>query len=264
MQKISVIVGKEWRELLQQRMLLLSVLLLPVTLAILPLITLFAVAVAPESGESDEITARMIESSPEFIGLSEQAMAQVMLGRGLSTMMLLLPMLIPSILAAYSIVGEKNNRTLEPLLAAPITIWELLLGKILASLIPSVVLTWLASLVFIFGVNLSAVDSAVFGLVISPSWIVLLLVCAPLLSLIAISVMVMISSRTSDPRTAQQYSSVLVMPLLGVFVSQIFGFLVFNFQTTLIASLLIAALAALSLWGAVFIFQRDSILTRWK
>jgi ABC-2 type transport system permease protein len=264
MQKIAVILGKEWLELLQQRMLLLSVLLLPVTLAILPLITLFAVAVAPESGENEQLNARVIEATPELVGLSEQAIAQVLLGRGLSTMMLLLPMLIPSILAAYSIVGEKNNRTLEPLLATPITIWELLLGKMLASLIPSVVLTWLASIVFIFGVQTSAVDPAVFGLVISPSWIVLLIVSAPLLSLIAISVMVMISSRTSDPRTAQQYSSLLVMPLMGVFVSQMFGFLVFNLLTTLIASLLIAALAALSLWGAAFIFQRDSILTRWK
>lgn len=264
MQKISVVLFKEWLELLQQRMLLLSVLILPITLSVIPLISLFGIALSPSTGELDEMTLRMIEADPSLVGLSEQAISQVMIGRGLSTLMLLLPMLIPSILAAYSIVGEKNNRTLEPILATPITIWELLLGKILATLIPSVILTWFASLIFIAGVSQSAVDPIVTSLVVSPSWILLLLLCAPLLSLIAIALMVMISSRTSDPRTAQQYSGILVVPFLAVFMSQMFGILLFNPFTTMIATLIIAAIAALTLWGAVTIFQRDSILTRWN
>jgi ABC-type Na+ efflux pump, permease component len=264
MQKISVVIWKEWLELLKQRMLLLSVLILPITLSVIPLISLFGIALAPGTGEPDELTLRMLETDPTLIGLSEQAATQVIIGRSLSTLMLLLPMLIPSILAAYSIVGEKNNRTLEPILATPITIWELLLGKIFATLIPSVLLTWFASMIFSVGVAQSAVDPIVFSLVVSPSWVLLLLLCAPLLSLIAISLMVMISSRTSDPRTAQQYSGVLVVPFLALFVSQMFGILSFNPVTTLIATVIIAAFAALALWGAVMIFQRDSILTRWN
>lgn len=264
MEKIGVVISKEWLELKEQRMLLVSILILPVMLSIIPLVSLFGIGLSPASSGTDDFTRELLKANPAFAGLSEQAATQALLGQSFSSLMLLLPMLLPSILAAYSIVGEKTGRTLEPLLAAPITIWELLLGKIFATLIPSVVLSWLASVIFMIGVSSSAVDPRVISLVISSGWLLLLIFCAPLLSLIAIAAMVMISSRTSDPRTAQQYSSILVVPFLALFFSQMFGILVLSPSIALGAILLIAAFAGLMLWGAVVLFQRDTILTRWN
>ena len=54
--------------------------------------------------------------------------------------------------AAYSVVGEKQARTLEPLLATPITTFELLSAKVLASLLPALALTALMFAVYVLGI----------------------------------------------------------------------------------------------------------------
>jgi hypothetical protein len=48
-----------------------------------------------------------------------------------------LPLTGAMALAAHSVVGEKQARTLEPLLATPITTLELLVAKVLGSLLPT-------------------------------------------------------------------------------------------------------------------------------
>ena len=57
---------------------------------------------------------------------------------------LLLPAIIPLAIAVYSIVGEKEQTTLEPLLATPISDVELFLGKALASVIPALIVNWIS------------------------------------------------------------------------------------------------------------------------
>lgn len=49
---------------------------------------------------------------------------------------MLIPTVVPLTIAIYSVIGEKSARTLEPLLAAPVRVGELLLAKSLASAIP--------------------------------------------------------------------------------------------------------------------------------
>ncbi len=160
-------------------------------------------------------------------------------------------MILPSVIASYSVVGEKSNRTLEPLLATPLKTWELLAGKMLAALIPAMALTWICGALYIAGVWAGAVSPRVFAAVVSPGWLTVFLLCTPLLALIAIAAMVAISARVNDPRTAQQFS-VVVVPFLGVFFGQLTGVLVLS-----------PLIAALAVWGATLLFQRKVILTRW-
>jgi ABC-2 type transport system permease protein len=264
MGKIGILLHKEWLEFKQQRMLILSIVALPLLLTLIPLGSLFAIGAAPSTNNPDEFTRELLRTNPALAGMSEQEAGQAILGQAFSTMFLLMPMILPSIIAAYSIVGEKANRTLEPLLATPLATWELLTGKILASLIPTMVLTWIASLIFIVGTRASAVSVRVFAAIVSPGWLTVLFLCAPLLALIAIAAMVAISSRTSDPRTAQQYSGWIVVPFLAVFFSQLTGLLVLSPLIAILASLLLALIAGLAVWGAVGLFQREKILTRWS
>ena len=51
--------------------------------------------------------------------------------------MLAIPALVPAALSAYSIVGERLQGTLEPLLSTPVRREELLLGKALAAFVPA-------------------------------------------------------------------------------------------------------------------------------
>ncbi|MBK9715515.1 MAG: ABC transporter permease [Kouleothrix sp.] len=263
MNNIIVLLQKEWLELKQQRSMLLGILALPVMLTLIPLVSFYAVGATPGKTNVDEFSTQIARANPALANMNSQELGQSIMGQAFSTMFLLLPMILPSIIAAYSIVGEKSGRTLEPLLATPIKTWELLTGKMLASLLPSIVLTWICGAIFIGAVRAFAVSPRVSAAVVSPGWLTVLVVCAPLLALIAIAAMVAISARVNDPRTAQQWSAWIVVPFLALFFSQLTGVLVLSPLIAIVAAILLALIAGLSVWGATLLFQREVVLTRW-
>ena len=260
MYKIGVILRKEWLELRQDRTLLFSTLLPPVILTLMPIGVAFALRGTPDS---DTAKLGIVLADPSLAGLSNAELGQAVFGKQFSLLFLIMPLLIPSIIAAYSIVGEKSKRTLEPLLAAPLRTSELLLGKALAALIPAVAITWVCGAVFVAGMAWVALSPRVFAAIIGPAWLILLLICSPLLALIAIDASVAISSRVNDPRTAQQLSGVAVVPILVIFFGQLAGLLVFSPALSLITAAVLALVAALATWGAARLFRREVILTKW-
>ena len=149
------------------------------------------------------------------------------------------------------------------MLATPIKTWELLAGKILAALLPTMALTWLAGAVFVAAAKAFAVSERVFAAIASLGWITVLLVCTPFLALIAITAMVAISARVNDPRTAQQYSAWVVVPFLAVFFGQLSGVLILSPLIALVAAIMLAVVAGFAVFGATLLFQREVILTRW-
>jgi ABC-2 type transport system permease protein len=264
MNNIRVLLEKEWLDFKQQRSLVLGIVVLPLLLTLIPLIALFAIGQTPGEANVDESTLQLARGNPALVGMNEIELGQAVMGQAFSSMFLLMPMILPSIIAAYSIVGEKSGRTLEPLLATPVKTWELLFGKMLAALIPSVLLTWVCGAIFVAGARTFAVSDRAFAAIVSPGWLTVLIVCAPLLALIAIAAMVAISARVSDPRTAQQWSGWIVVPFLAVFFGQITGVLVLSPLIALLAAILLAVVAGLAVWGATLLFQREVVLTKWS
>ena len=55
---------------------------------------------------------------------------------------LLIPAMVPMAIATQSVIGEKVARSLEPQLATPLEVRELLAGKTLAAALPAVTATW--------------------------------------------------------------------------------------------------------------------------
>ena len=264
MNNITVLLHKEWLEFKQQRALLLSIIFVPLLLTLVPLGALYGLGHTPSKDNVDEFTELVARANPALVGMGQAELVQAILGQAFSSMFLLLPMILPSIIASYSIVGEKANHTLEPLLATPIKTWELLAGKILAALLPTLLLTWIAGAIFMAGVGAASLNARVFAAIISPGWLTVFLVCTPSLALIAIAAMVAISARVNDPRTAQQFSAWVVVPFLAIFFSQLTGVLVLNPLIALVASILLAVIAGLAIWGVTGLFQREVILTKWS
>lgn len=260
-ERVTVLIGKEWLELRRSRGLLLSICLPPLLLPILALGLIFAMGLVSDPDTAD-IPAAAIDPALATLGL--EALAQVIFGRQFAVLFLLLPMVIPNVLASYSIVGEKNRRTLEPLLAAPISASELLLGKVLAAIVPGIALTWLCAAIFAAGLALVAIDPVVPRLVLHPGWLTLLLLASPLLALIAVALTVMVSARVSDLRSAQQIAGVLIVPVMLLFFGQMLGLFVLDPAVALLFSLVLAVVAVGSLWLATRVFQRETILTRWR
>ena len=259
MKKALVVLEKEWLELRLQRALLLATLFLPPLLTVLATAVFVIVGIVPATGNTGSLPL-----TPELAGLSPRELGQTIVGRQFTVLFLLLPIFIPSVLASYAIVGEKRERTLEPVLATPIETWELLLGKALAALIPALAITIASAAVFVVGILSFAVDDRVRELVVTPGWILAVLIDTPLLGLIGVALIVVLSSRVNDPRTAQQISAVLVVPVLGLLFGQLAGVVVLGPALALGIGVILALVAAIALWAATRLFQREVILTRWR
>ena len=64
---------------------------------------------------------------------------------------MMMPLIIPTSIAAYSIVGEKTTRSLEPLLATPLTNTELYIGKAVAATLPPLLASYLGMFIYVGG-----------------------------------------------------------------------------------------------------------------
>ncbi len=261
MNKIVTIVDKEWAEVFKNRMVLFTVLLLPIIFSIMPLVIVYSIQASGPGASTGEMP-------PQFTricsGLEGSACIQVALVYQFMMLFMLIPIAIPSAISSYSIVGEKATRCLEPLLATPISTMELLLGKCLASVLPAMAGTWAAFGVFLLGARLIFSTPGVFERLLDPMWLLAILLLSPLLAVASVSISIMISSRVSDPRTAEQLSMVLMMPLLMAFFGQIAGLIMVDVGFVLIASAVMVAADVALLNVGVRLFQRETILTSWS
>src|ERR1700722_10701036 len=139
--RVVAVVRKELLDYRRKRSIVVSMLIFPVLFLVEPVVAIF---VAPPSGSTSSLDKAVI--LPLLY-------------------MLLMAVVTPSTLAAYSIVGEREQGTLEPLLTTPLRQQEFVLGKAAAVLIPSVVLAYAVYALFLICVALFAhrdVSAAVF------------------------------------------------------------------------------------------------------
>ena len=263
MEKIKVILLKEWAEVFKNRTVLYTIMLMPLLFTAIPLGILYSMR------GQEGLTDLSADVPKQFSGFCPEELSggecfQVYLVSQFMLMFMFLPLTIPTTIAAFTIVGEKKNRTLEPLLATPITTVELLTGKSLASFIPAVAATFFAFGLYALGAWLLIPNPSLFKAIMDTRWLASIFLVGPLMALIAISVTMIVSSRVSDPRTAEQLAMVVIIPVLGLFFAQIAGVFVINLRFVLISAVVLAFIAGLLVYLTVRLFQRETILTRWK
>lgn len=171
--------------------------------------------------------------------------------------------IIPTLLASYSLVGEKVEKSLEPLLAAPITDSELLLGKGIGAFIPSIVILYIGSIVFMILSDLFTHNAL--GYYYFPNWTIgiLLLILMPLLSILSVEWSVIVSARATDPRAAQLQGALIAIPLFIVYVATEVGAITLNTTTIWIISGVALILDIILFFLSTRTFQREQILTKW-
>ncbi len=263
MDKIITVVRKEWAEVFKNKLVFFSVLFLPLILAAIPLIMLF-VFNSSGSVSSDFSDPEIMAMAGEMcVGLGPIDCTLVYMLNLFVLMFMILPVSIPVTIAAYSIVGEKTTRSLEPLLATPITTAELLGAKIIAAVIPAIAATWFAFGLFFLGAWLMA-PPAVFAEFFDARWLLAIFVVSPLLTVLAACIAVIVSSRVTDPRVAEQLSAVVILPLILLIVGQSVGLILINRQIMIVIGVVVLVLDVILLYLAIRLFQRETILTRWK
>jgi ABC-type Na+ efflux pump permease subunit len=234
--RVGAIFVKELRDYRRNRFVVGTMTALPLLFVILPLIQVF-----DAYGHVESTKLNM------HVGLS-------------MLYMLVIPAFLPSTLSAYSVVGEREQGTLEAVLITPIRGEEFLIGKALAAFIPTLVIAYTVFGIFLAAASLFA-HAAIASAIYAGTHILVQLLFTPLLAGWGIWVGIAISARSTDVRVAQQLSVLGTLPLLAVLA-------LMSLNVITVSAGLAVGLAALLLavdllaWRAVAaMFNRERLIT---
>jgi ABC-2 type transport system permease protein len=254
------VMKKDLDELLHNRYIVSSMATFPLLFSvIIPL--LYLLTLPANVSRSD--VASLSHAIENFAALTpKQAMISFLVQSNLP-FYLLMPGIMPTLIAAYSVAGEKKNGTLEPMLATPVGTADILIGKTLAAVVPAVLLTWASFTIYALLVN--GFTAGTFDMPLLPNalWAIALLITGPLLAVLSVYISILVSARLSDVRAAQQVSAVIVVPIMGLFVLQLFGMVTLSVNTLLAVSAVLLALDLILIKLGSAVFQREEILTKW-
>ena len=232
---------KDWKTSVKRKEVLGVMIFLPVIMGIgMPILMLIGILVDPtgflESFGDPDLLKILYNIPPHYN--DALAAATIMMKMFVLPMFLFIPVLLPVIISSDSFAGEKERKTMESLLYLPITKTELLIGKVLASFLPSMIIS--LTIFFAMGIVVNIMfiphlagnlllfgdpTAMLIGLLMSPSW-----------ALLNIQIGVIISSRARDLKSAQSIGGALITPVLGIFFIAIFSPTFLNIITVLIIS----------------------------
>jgi ABC-2 type transport system permease protein len=256
---IWAILLKEARDLFSNRLLLGAVVFPALVFAAIPT----GIVAFIEANDLDPEQLGQIGSYLElFPGLPPKLAAQGFIVTNFLAYFLLIPAMVPMAIATQSIIGEKTARSLEPQLATPMEVSELLSGKALAAAAPAVVATW--SVFILYGlVNGAIADPRLTLLIFNSVWRVAMLTLVPLICLLSVLLGIIVSAKVNDARTAQQIGGFIVIPVIAIAVAGFFsGQATFTMEQVLIGDLVVAMLIGVAIVIGSWIFDREQILTR--
>jgi ABC-2 type transport system permease protein len=256
---VATVFGKEWREIASNKLLLGVVAAPAVIFAAIPT----AIVAFIQVNDLDMRQLGQIEVMlAAFPGLPPKLAAQGFIVTNFMAYFLLIPAMVPIAIASQSVIGERQARSLEPQLATPVEVSELLAGKTIAAALPAVVATWVVWVGYGL-LNAAIADPRLLRMVFSPQWIVAMVSLVPLICVLSVLLGVIVSSRVGDPRTAQQFGAFVVLPIIAIAVAQFLG----GQATFTMTQVLVGDLVVLGLIGGLLVlgswaFDREEILTR--
>jgi ABC-2 type transport system permease protein len=239
--KSWVVASKDLKTLARKKNILASMLIIPLVVSIsFPAIIAY---VLQGTGVAAELTPFRSASTLFFLGLAA---------------------LVPSTVASYSLVGEKAEKSFEPLLATPTTDDEILLGKGIAAFIPPTAVVLGAAVLFM--VLMDLVTRGPLGYYFFPNTIdgIVLLIMVPIGSAMSVEWNVIVSARSSDVRTSLQVGSLITLPMLALFYAGEGNIIELNSANLLMISGVLLLVAVLLAFISRATFQREQILTKWK
>lgn len=250
-----------WKDSLDLRLnkgLLASMLVMPAMLVLVPVGIIYAYARNP-SDVSLRAMALFYEPGLPYTASA----ARFLIDKTLTDwfgMYLVMPVFVPILISSQSVAGEKERRTLEPLLASPVTGAELLVGKSLAAVLPAVVICDLAYAGMCFGADVAAWPLVHGRLLPNALWSVGVLCIAPLFAFFGNGVAVLVSARVAEARLAQQLSALVVLPLVGLVGAQLAGFLRAGLAYYAIQAAVVLVFDVLLVLVSVRFFDRERLV----
>jgi ABC-2 type transport system permease protein len=269
--KALLVFRKDWREVGRNWEVLTPIVLVPLLFSVvIPLIAVYAPGNVNTGSSPELLIESIMRGAPNYVremlaGFTEdQQLTYVLMVYMFAPFFLLIPVMASSVIASDSFAGEKERKTIEALLATPLTDGELLLGKMIAAFVPSMAVTIMSFIAYTVVVDLGTYDR--FGALLLPTleWGLLIFLMTPALSLAAIGLTVLISSRVKGFKEAQQISVVLIIPIIGLFIGQGTGVLILGPPMILMLTAVLAFFDIFIFRFSVLLFKREKVLTTWK
>lgn len=267
--KAWLVFKKDWLEIKRNWQVLAPIIILPLIFSVAFPVVLIGVSSAPVTNmDTQDFQSLIPNLAPEVQAqiaamTPNQVMIYIMVLYFFAPFFLIIPVMASSVMGSDSFAGERERKTIEALLATPISDSELLLGKILVSFIPAMIVT-----IGSFAAYAIIVDTITFGmfngmlLLPTTTFLIMIFGVAPTLALCSIGLTVIISAKVKGFKEAQQISVVLLLPVLGLVFAQISGFLVLG-PLVLVALIGILAVVDIAIFYlGVKIFQREEILSK--
>ena len=246
--KSWIVAAKDLSVFRNNKYILYSLIVMPLLMGLLiPVLLIYSL-----QAQAAVLTqAQLIEGAASFVNM-------------FSSFFVITAVALPTVIASYSFIGEKLEKSLEPLLATPTTDSELLFGKSLGAFIPCIGATYIGELIFVIVIDGWSIINL--GTLLLPTvyWALVTGILIPLAGVLSVEANIIISSRVNDIRAAQQLGGLIIMPILLLIVLPSVIQIIPMVTLALILSGGLAVADIGLFYLSKTIFQREEILTKWK
>ena len=235
-------------------------LIVPLALVIvLPSIFVLVTAFAPDAASDFQ---KILDMLPADNGAhsQQQRIFGLILNNIMPVFFLMIPIMASSVMAASSFVGEKEKHTLETLLYSPLSLKQMFQAKILAGFSVGMMVSYISFAAMMLVLELEVFLLTGKAILPSSSWLAIMLLIAPAISIIAIAVTVRSSAKAQTIEEAQQRAVFLVFPILALLIGQFTGILLISAGLLWGVGAVLAALDLLLMRGAAGSFTYEKLL----
>ncbi len=254
------VMTKDIRSVTLNKQVFAVLLIVPLALTIvLPSIFVLVTAFAPDAASDFQ---KILDMLPADNGArsQQQRIFGLILNNIMPVFFLMIPIMASSVMAASSFVGEKEKHTLETLLYSPLSLKQMFQAKILAGFSVGIMVSYISFAAMMLVLELEVFLLTGEAILPSSSWLAIMLLIAPAISIIAIAVTVRSSAKAQAIEEAQQRAVFLVFPILALLIGQFTGILLISAGLLWGVGAVLAALDVLLMRGAAGSFTYEKLL----
>lgn len=254
------LIKKDMRSVTSNKQVFTVLLIVPIVLTIaLPSIFVFVISFAPDAASDFQKLLDMLPA-PNGEYSQQQQIFSLILNQIMPFFFLIIPIMASSVMAASSFVGEKEKHTLETLLYSPLSLGQLFQSKILAGFSVGMMISFSSFAAMLLVMELESFFLTGNLLLPAASWLAIMLLITPAISLIAIAVTVRSSVKAQTIEEAQQRAVFLIFPILALLIGQFTGIILISAGLLWGVGIVLAALAILLVKRAAGNFTYEKLL----
>jgi len=224
----AAIIKKDFRSIVSNKRLFPVLLIVPLIFTVfLPSVFILMISFAPDELDQLQPLIDMMPPGKQMDSL-ERTIIDLIMNNIMPVFFAMIPIMAASVMAASAFVGEKEKRTLETLLYCPLPLKKIFQSKVWASFLVSMTVTFTSFIVMLIVVIIEVLLTTGSLFVPDVSWLIVMLLVSPSISLLAITLIVRGSAKSQTMEESQQRAVFLILPLLVLIIGQFTGIIMIN------------------------------------